>query len=102
MPRPITVRSSSRRTALVVVDPRSMPTNVFMPISSCRRVHAGAFLLDHLEIALEAVFDISRRKVARVDEVGLDEGRRLSGPLFDLAHDQELAGREAVAALDRI
>src|SRR5574339_662124 len=95
MPRPSTVRPSSITTALVVVDPRSMPMKVFI---SVRR----ALLLDHLEIALQAVLDVGRREVARVDEVGLDERRGLAGALLDLAQDEELAGGEAVAALDRV
>jgi hypothetical protein len=64
-----------------------------------RRLRGGALLLDHLEIALEPVLDVRRREVARVDEVGLDERRRLAGALLDFAQDQQLPGREAVAAL---
>src|SRR5271165_7008466 len=102
MPRPITLQSSSRRTALVVVEPRSMPTKVFMhPPSRCR-ARTGAFLLNHLEVALETVLDVGGREIARIDQVGLDERRRLAGAFLDLAHHQQLAGREAVAALDRI
>src|ERR1035438_3792262 len=102
MPWPITLRSSSRRTALVVVEPRSMPTKVFMHSSSSRRVHAGTFLIDHLEIALQSVFDIGRREVARIDQVGFHERGRLAGALVELAHQQQLCGRETVAALDRV
>src|SRR5512142_199676 len=98
MPRPITWLSASSSTALVVVEPRSMPTNVFIDLS-LRCARAGALLLDHLEIAFQAVLDVGGGEVARVDQVGLDEGRRLAGLLLDLAHHQELAGREAVAAL---
>jgi hypothetical protein len=65
-------------------------------------VAVGALLLDHLEVALQPVLDVGRREVARVDEVGLDEGGRLAGALLHLAQDQQLAGREAVAALDRV
>src|SRR5499427_2418291 len=102
MPRPITLQSSSSRTALVVVEPRSMPTNVFMPGSSRCSPCAGALLLDHLEVALKPVLDIRRGKIARVDEVRFDKGRRLAGALLHFPHDQELACREAVAALDRV
>src|ERR1019366_6612726 len=102
MPRPITWLFSSSKTALVVVEPRSMPTNVFMIASSSSRTGAGALLLDHLEIAFQPVLDICRGEVARVDKIGFDECRRLSGSLLDLTHDQQLAGREAVAAFDRI
>src|ERR1035437_9071573 len=102
MPWPITLRSSSRRTALVVVEPRSMPTTVFMPSSSSRRVHAGTFLIDHLEIALQTVLDVGRREIARIDQIGFHERGRLAGALLDLSHHQQLAGREAIAALDRV
>src|SRR6202165_657074 len=102
MPWPITLRSSSRRTALVVVEPRSMPTKVFMHSSSSRRVHAGTLLIDHLEIALKTVLDVGRREIARIDQVGFHERRRLAGALLDLTHHQQLPGREAVAALDRV
>src|ERR1022692_3034074 len=102
MPWPITLRSSSRRTALVVVEPRSMPTKVFMLSSSSRRVHAGTFLIDHLEIALQTVFDVGGREIARIDQIGFHKRRRLTGALLDLAHHQQLPRREAVAALDRI
>jgi hypothetical protein len=37
-------------------------------------MRAGALLLDHLEVALQAVLDVGRGEVARVDQVGLDEG----------------------------
>src|SRR5512134_2210218 len=93
MPRPRTLRLSSITTALVVVDPRSMPMNVF----TCR-----SLLFDHLKVTLEAVLDVGAREVARVDQVGLDERRGLAGALLDLAQDEELAGGEAVAALDRV
>src|SRR5271166_3232787 len=98
----MTLRSSSRRTAFVVVEPRSMPTKVFMHAPSSRRAHAGTLLLNHLEVALKAVLDIGSREIARIDEVGFDERRRLASALFDLAHHQQLPGRKAVAALDRI
>src|SRR5574337_229704 len=102
MPCPMMLRSSSRRTALVVVEPRSMPTKVFMRSSSGRSRRAGALLVDHLEIALEAVLDVRRREIAWIHEVRLHERCRLSGALLDFAHHQELSGREAVAALDRV
>src|SRR5208282_1313904 len=106
MPRPMTSQFSSSRTALVVVDPRSIPTKVFINISldpsSGGRTRAGALLLDHLEIALQPVLDVGGREVARVDQIGFDKGRRLAGALLDLAHHQQLAGGEAVATLDRI
>src|SRR5688572_32891401 len=95
MPRPSTLRSSPMTTALVVVDPRSMPMKHLM---SVRR----ALLLDHLEIALEPVLDVGRREVARIDQVRFDERRRLAGALLDFAQDQQLSRREAVAALDRV
>src|SRR5512145_752266 len=97
MPRPRTVRVSSMTTAFVVVEPRSMPMKVFMSVHRCR-----ALLLDHLEVALEPVLDVGGREVARVNEVGLDERRRLAGALLHLAQDEELPGGEAVAALDRV
>src|SRR5687768_1118164 len=93
MPRPRTWSRSSMTTALVVVDPRSMPMNVFT-----RR----PLLFDHLEVALQAVLDVRPGEVARVHQVGLDERRRLAGALLDLAQDEQLSGREAVAALDRV
>src|ERR1019366_7010225 len=102
MPWPITLRSSSRRTALVVVEPRSMPTKAFMLASSGRRVHAGTFLIDHLEIAIQTGFDVGGREIARVDQIGFDKRRRLAGAFLDLAHHQQLPSREAVAALDRV
>src|SRR6266496_827613 len=102
MPRPITWRFSSSRTALVVVEPRSMPTKVFMRFPSGGGARAGPLLLDHLEIALEPVLDVGGGEIARVDEIGFDEGRRLAAALLDLAHDQQLSRREAVAALDRV
>ena len=68
----------------------------------CAPMRDGALLLDHLEIALQPVLHVGRREVARVDQVGLDEGGRLAGALFHFAQDQQLAGREAVAALDRV
>src|SRR5512139_2889028 len=102
MPWPITLRSSSRRTALVVVEPRSMPTKVFMHSSSSRCVHAGTLLIDHLEVALETILDVGRRKIARIDQVRFHERRRFSGALLALAHHQQLPGGEAVASLDRV
>src|SRR5271169_4159401 len=102
MPRPMTSQFSSRSIALVVVEPRSMPTKVFMSASSSSNARASALLLDHLEIAFEPVLDVGGREVTRVDEVRFDERRRLAGALLDLAHHQQLASREAVAALDRI
>src|SRR6266542_4179794 len=102
MPRPITSLFSSSRIALVVVEPRSMPTKVFMGFPSSRGPRAGALLLDHLEIALQPVLDVGGGEIPRVDEIGFNERRRLSGALLDLAHDQQLAGREAVAAFDGI
>ena len=80
-----------------------MPTNVFIespPQAAAAR--AGALLLDHLEIAFEPVLDVGGGEVARIDQIGFDEGRRLAGALLDLAHHQQLAGGEAVAALDRV
>src|SRR5262245_17702534 len=97
MPRPSTWRCSSITSAFVVVDPRSMPMNVFMSMK--RR---GALLLDHLEVAFQPVLDVGGREVARVDEVRLDERGGLAGALLYLAQDQELSRREAVAALDRV
>src|SRR5512145_3463613 len=97
MPRPSTLRASSMTTAFVVVDPRSMPMKVFMSVN-----RGCALLLDHLEVALEAVLDVRAREVAGVDEVGRDERRRLAGALLDVAQDEELARREDVAALDRV
>src|SRR5579864_8556011 len=104
MPRPMTSQFSSSRTALVVVDPRSIPTKVFtgIPLCSSGRQRARAFLLDHLKIALQPVLDVGGREVARIDQIGFDKGRRLAGSLLDLAHHQQLAGGEAVAALDRV
>src|ERR1700693_1911526 len=106
MPRPMTSQFSSSRTALVVVDPRSIPTKVFTNISLNLRSSCGkrsrAFLLDHLEIALQPVLDVGGREVARIDKIGFDKGRRLAGSLLDLAHHQQLAGGEAIAALDRV
>src|SRR5574341_587524 len=98
MPRPSTLRFSSITSALVVVEPRSMPMKVFMSMHRAR----CALLLDHLEVALEPVLDVGGREVARVDQVGLDERRRLAGALLHFAQDEELPGREAVAALDRV
>src|SRR5512134_1317485 len=97
MPRPSTLCRSSITTALVVVDPRSMPMKVFMSVH--RR---GSLLLDHLEVALQPVLDVGRREVARVHQVRLDEGRGFAGALLHLAQDEELPGAEAVAALDRV
>src|SRR5579871_6478931 len=102
MPRPTTSRFSSSNTAFVVVEPRSMPTNVFIGSSSGGGERASALLLDHLKIALQAVFDVGRREIARIDEIRFDERRRLAGAFFHLAHNQKLACRKAVAALDRI
>src|SRR5208282_6009153 len=102
MPRPITSQFSSSSTALVVVEPRSMPTKVFMPCPSRRGARAGALLLDHLEIAFEPVLDIGGGEVPRIHQIGFDERGRLAGALLDLAHNQKLTGGEAVAALDRI
>src|SRR5471030_2677314 len=102
MPWPITLRSSSRRTALVVVEPRSMPTKVFMHSSSSRCVHAGTFLIDHLEISLETILDVGRREIERIHQVGFHKRRRFSGPLLDFAHHQQLPGRKTVAAFDRV
>src|SRR3990172_681772 len=101
MPRPRTFRSWSITTALVVVEPRSMPMKQRM---ACPSVGggAGALLVDHLEVALEPVLDVRRREVPRVDEIGLDERGGLPGALLDLAQDEELPGGEAVAALDRV
>src|SRR5262245_12341336 len=97
MPRPSTLRFSSMTTDFVVVEPRSMPMKHLMSVQRRR-----ALLLDHLEIALEAVLDVGRREVAWIDEVGLDERGRLPGALLDLAQDEQLSRGEAVAALDRI
>src|SRR5574341_480924 len=100
MPRPSTLHWSSITTALVVVEPRSMPMKVFMAL-----VHRGrsrALLLDHLEVALQPVLDVRRREVARVHEVRLDEGGRLAGALLHLAQDEALPRGEAVAARDRV
>src|SRR5664279_5940776 len=102
MPRPRMFWSSSTTTALVVVEPRSMPMKQRMLCSSMRAGEGAALGLDHLEIALQAVLHVGRREIARVDQVGLDERGRLPGALFDLAHHQQLPGREAVAALDRV
>ena len=63
----------------------------------------GAALgLDHLEVALETVLHVGGREVARVDQVGLDEGGGLAGALFHFTQNQQLAGRKTVAALDRV
>src|SRR5487761_1961525 len=105
MPRPRMLRSSSMTTALVVVEPRSIPMKQRMMVSSSLLVNGaggGALLLDHLEIALQPVLDVGRGKVARVHQVGLDERRRFPRALLDFAQDQQLPGGEAVAALDRI
>src|SRR3990172_4423402 len=102
MPRPSTLRASSMTTALVVVDPRSMPMKVFMSVHRRGRCRRSPFLLDHLEIALQPVLDVGPGEVARVDQVGLDERRGLAGALLDLAQDEQLPRREAVAALDRV
>src|SRR4029078_11469644 len=96
MPRPSTLRSSPITTALVVVDPRSMPMKHLMSVP--RR----ALLLDHLEVALEPVLDVGRGEVARIYQVRFDERRGLPGALLDFAQDQQLSRGEAVAALDRI
>ena len=53
--------------------------------------HAAALLLDHLEVALQPVLDVGGGEIARIDQVGLDEGRRLAGALLHLAQDQQLA-----------
>src|SRR5690554_4249888 len=103
MPRPRMFWFSSMTTALVVVEPRSMPMKQRMvAFLRLRRGERAALLLDHLEIALEPVLDVGGREVPRIDEVGLDERRRLAGALLDFPQDQQLAGREAVAALDRV
>src|SRR5271157_4447264 len=95
--------SSSRRTALVVVvEPRSMPTKVFMSSPLSGGARASALLLDHLEVAFQPVLDVGGGEVAWIDEIGLDEGGRLAGALLHLAHDEELPRREAIAALDRV
>src|SRR5690606_18471883 len=94
---------SSMTTALVVVEPRSIPMKQRIAVpSSVPRGDRAALLLDHLEVALEPVLDVGCREIARIDQVGLDERRRLAGALLDLAQDQQLARREAVAALDRV
>src|ERR1700757_2301251 len=100
MPRPSTCARSSITTAFVVVDPRSMPMKHFMAGSarSRRRGDALTLLVDHLEVALQPVLHVRRREVPGVHQVRLDERARLAGALLDLAHDHELAGREAVAA----
>jgi hypothetical protein len=81
-------------TALVVVEPRSMPMKQRMscaPGSAAAAigmigaplgpgghgVAVGALLLDHLEVAFQPVLHVGRREVARVDQVGLDEGAGL-------------------------
>src|SRR5271167_1279493 len=102
MPRPMTFWSSSMTTALVVVDPRSMPMKQRMRFPLVGSERGGALLLDHLQVALETVLHVRRRKIARVDQVGLDERRRLPGALLDLAQDKQLSCREAVATLDRV
>src|SRR5215212_2484329 len=114
MPRPMMFWFSSTTTALVVVEPRSMPMKQRMgPSPLLHRVQrddradafadaGGALLLDHLEVALQPVLDVGRGEVARIDQVGLDERGRLAGALLDFAQDQQLAGGEAVAALDRV
>src|SRR5512138_1568921 len=102
MPRPRTVWFSSMTTALVVVEPRSMPMKQRIVTSSVRSGACRALLLEHLEIAFEPVLHVGRREVARIDQIRLDERRGLAGALLDLAQDQELPRREAVAALDGV
>src|SRR5690606_35533181 len=101
MPRPSTCPLSSMTTALVVVDPRSIPTKHSMvrSLRGCQR-RAAAFLIDHLEVALQTVLDVCVREITRIDKVGLDERGRLAGALLDFAHHQQLPSGEAVAALD--
>src|SRR6266568_9081493 len=102
MPRPRMFWFSSRTTALVVVEPRSMPMKQRMRFPLVRSERGCALLLDHLQVALQTVLHVRRREIARVDQIGLDERGRLAGALLDLAQDKELSGREAVAALDRV
>src|SRR5208282_3738103 len=103
MPRPSTFWFSSMTTALVVVDPRSMPMKQRMrPSPSVGSERGSALLLDHLQVALQTVLHVRRRKIARVDQVGLNEGGRLASALLHLAQDKELSCREAVATLDRV
>ena len=53
-----------------------------------------ALLLDHLEIALQPILHIRRREVARIDRIGLDEGRRLAVARFSTSRRiKQLAGR---------
>src|SRR5208282_5554380 len=107
MPRPSTLRFSSITMALVVVEPRSTPMKQRMGFLAFslfrrggRRLRALPLLLDHLEVAFQPVLHVGRREITRVDQIGLDEGSGLAGPALDLAQHQELAGGEAVAALD--
>src|SRR5574337_1008184 len=102
MPRPSTFCCSSMTTALVVVDPRSMPMKQRMAGSSS--LHRGgdagvgvreALLLDHLEVALEPVLDVRRREVARVHQIGLDERRRPPGAALDPRHGAPQCSRRA-------
>src|SRR6185503_7108752 len=121
MPRPRTFCCSSMTTAFVVVEPRSMPMKQRMRVSRSvcerrrvaprredrplRRQRSGAsrkrggdttgraLLLDHLEVAFQPVLDVGGREIPRIDEIRLDECRRLAGALLDLTQDQELAGR---------
>src|SRR5450755_115823 len=114
MPRPRMFWFSSMTTALVVVEPRSMPMKQRMVTSASASRHdrderrttgasrGRALLLDHLEVALETVLDVRSGEIARIDEIGLDEGCRLAGAPLDLAQDQQLACGKAVAALDRV
>src|SRR6266540_3499369 len=103
MPRPRTVWFSSRTTALVVVEPRSMPMKqrISKSFSVCGQ-RRRALLLDHLEVALETVLHVRRGEVARIDEVRLDERGGLAGALLHFAQDEKLARGKAVAALDRV
>src|SRR5437870_4218055 len=102
MPRPRTVRFSSMTTAFVVVEPKSMPMKQRMRFPLVRSERSGALLLDHLQVALETVLHVRCREIPRVDQIGLDERRRLASALLDLAQDKELSRREAVAAFDRV
>ena len=98
MPRPrIPAPPSSSRTALVVVEPRSMPTTHFTAhLHACRRRRG---LLEHLQVALDAVLDVRLAEVARVDQVALDEPAGHAGALLELTQHQELPHAERVAAL---
>ena len=69
-------------------------------MAHCLRL--AALLFEHLQIALDTVLDVGCRKIARIDQVALDEAAGHAGALLELAQHQQLADAEGIAALDAV